>query len=453
MPNKNDEIELYIDGCGYEGEGVGRFDGMAVFVPYAAKGDTALVRIVKTAKTHMFGKLMSVITPSESRAEAPCPVYGKCGGCSFMHLKYEKQLEYKRERVTDCIKKICRSGEIEVLPVIPSDKQFFYRNKVQLPIGTNASGEPVCGFYAPHSHRIVPCTDCMLQDRSMKKAVDAFLIWMKENGISAYNEENGKGLVRHIFLRCGEFEGKSQLVFMPVVTSERLPKADSLEKCLKTAGVTTLCVNINKARTNVILGDKTYVIYGDGYIKDVLLGNTFKISPQSFYQVNKPQAEKLYRAALDMAEIKKTDTVYDLYCGAGTITLSAAAYAAHVYGIEIVEEAVKNAKENAIACGIDNVTFLAGDVAKTVRELKETAPPDVVILDPPRKGCSSDTLELIKELCPEKIVYVSCNPATLARDMEYLIKNGYTAGNVQPVDLFPQTAHVETVCLMSRIEK
>ena len=451
MINKNDETNIYIDGMGYDGEGVGRIGGIPVFVPYAAKGDTALVKIVKKTKSHMFGKLIRVTKPSDDRAETvPCPVYGKCGGCSLMHLKYESQLEFKRERVKDCMKKIFRNGEINVLPVIPCENRFFYRNKIQLPIGTDKNGAIISGFYAPHSHRIVQGDRCMLQNENLRSAVTVFLSWMRENGISAYNEETSKGLVRHLFVRCGEYNGKTELVVMPVINGNSVPNEDALKDEMIKQGVTTLCLNINTKNSNVILGEKTVTLYGSGYIKDVLLGKTFKISPQSFYQVNRPQAEILYRTAINMAGITKDDIVYDLYCGAGTITLCAADYAKHVYGIEMVESAVKNAEENAEMNGIKNVTFFAGDVAEIVRKLRKTAVPDTVILDPPRKGCTVETLELLAEICPKKIVYVSCNPATLARDMAYLSERGYFAGDVQPVDMFPQTAHVETVCLLVR---
>ena len=451
MINKNDETSIYIDGTGYDGEGVGRLDGIPVFVPYAAKGDTALIKILKKTKSHMFGKLISVTEPSDDRAEiVPCPVYGKCGGCSLMHLKYESQLEFKRERVKDCMKKIFRNAEINVLPVIPCENHFFYRNKIQLPIGTDKNGVVISGFYAPHSHRIVQSDNCMLQNENLRFAVTGFLSWMRENGVSAYNEETNKGLIKHLFVRCGKYNGQKELVAMPVINGKSVPNEASLKDEMIKQGVTTLCLNINTKKSNVILGDKTVTLYGSGYIKDILLGKTFKISPHSFYQVNRPQAEKLYRTAINMASITKDDIVYDLYCGAGTITLCAADYAKHVYGIEMVESAVENAKENAEINGIKNVTFFAGDVAEIVRKLKKTAIPGVVILDPPRKGCTVETLELLAEICPKKIVYISCNPATLARDMAYLSEKGYTAGAVQPVDMFPQTAHVETVLLLSQ---
>ena len=450
MLKKNDIIELYIDGSGYEGEGVGRIDGMPVFVPYAAKGDTARVKIVKVAKTHAFGRLEQVLKPSDIRCDVPCPAFGKCGGCSIMHLSYEAQLELKKERVADCMKKIGRL-DVKVLPTIPSEKQFRYRNKVQLPVGQTEEGEPFTGFYANHSHRIVRNERCLLQSERSDGVVDAFLEWMKENGVSAYNEESGKGLVRHLFIRQGENKnGETELLAMPVINGKNLPAEEILAETMKKAGVTCLCVNINRAKTNVILGDETRVVFGSGYVEDVLCENTFKISPESFYQVNRPQAEKLYGIALDMADISKDDVVYDLYCGAGTITLCAAKRAGMVYGIEIVPEAVENAKENAKLNGIENVEFLCGDVAETVRELKKRAKPRVVIVDPPRKGCDTASLDLLLELSPEKIAYISCNPATLARDMAYLCERGYTHGDVQPVDLFPNTSHVECCVLICR---
>ena len=451
MLKKNDELIIDIESYGYEGEGVGRAEGIPVFVPFAAKGDKARVRIVKTAKSYAFGKIMEILESSRERVQAPCPAFGKCGGCSIMHIEYAKQLELKQERVADCMRKIGKL-ECEVLPVIPSEKQLGYRNKVQLPIG--AKEKPFAGFYAARSHRIVKNEGCFLQNEESSIVVPAFLAWMEEKNISAYNEGTGKGLVRHLFVRVGETakEGK-QLLVMPVINGDKLPEENDLAEKMKKLGVTSLCVNVNKKNSNVILGDKTQVIYGSGVVSDTLCGNVFDISPESFYQVNRPQAEKLYNIAMDMADIKKTDTVYDLYCGAGTITLCTARRAGKVYGIEIVPEAVENAKRNAKKNGVDNVEFLCGDVAQTVMELKKIAKPDTVILDPPRKGCDNAMLELLSELAPEKIVYISCNPATLARDMAYFCDNGYIHGAVQPVDLFPQTSHVECVVLMSRIEK
>ncbi len=448
MLKKNDEIISVIENYGYEGEGVARVDGIPVFVPFAAVGDKLKIKIVKVNKTHMFGIITEIIEPSPVRVKAPCLSYGKCGGCNLMHLNYEEQLKLKRERVADCIKKIAKI-DAEILSVIPSDKQFNYRNKVQMPIGENA--EVYAGFYATRSHRIVKCDNCFLQDKDTAELVLVFLNWMKEYKISAYNEETGNGLIRHLFIRSGaDKEGKKSILVMPVISGNTLPYADELKKALEPLGVTSICININKKSTNVILGDKTVNLYGNGYTEDILCENAFKISPESFYQVNKPQAEKLYNTAMKMAQIKSSDTVYDLYCGAGTITLCAAKYAGNVYGIEIVPKAVENAKENAKANNIKNVKFMCGDVAETVRKLKRQAPPDVVILDPPRKGCDKPMLELLKEINPEKIVYISCNPATLARDLEFLCGTGYSCSSVQPVDLFPNTSHVECVTFLAK---
>ena len=446
MLKKNDEIISVIENYGYEGEGVARFEGIPVFVPFAAVGDKLKIKIVKVNKTHMFGIISEIIEPSPARVIAPCSSYGKCGGCNLMHLNYEEQLKLKRERVADCIRKIAKIPA-EVLPVIPSDKQFNYRNKVQMPVGE----EGYAGFYAVRSHRIVKCDSCYLQDELTSQIVPVFLNWMKEYNITGYNEEMGKGILRHLFIRSGtDKEGKTSILVMPVINANSLPYADELKKALEPLGVTSICININKKNTNVILGDKTICLYGDDYTEDVLCENTFKISPESFYQVNKLQAEKLYYTAMEMAGINENDTVYDLYCGAGTITLCASKYAGIVYGIEIVPEAVENAKENAKANRIKNVEFICGDVAENVHKLKEKAPPDVIILDPPRKGCNKEMLELLKEINSEKIVYISCNPATLARDLEFLCGVGYSCSAVQPVDLFPNTSHVECCTLLCR---
>ncbi len=447
MLKKNDEVILTIENYGYEGEGIARYEGVAVFVPFAAKGDRVKVRIVKTASSHMFGKVVEFLEKSAEHCQAPCPVYGKCGGCSIMHLPYETQLEFKRERVEDCMRKI-GGLNVQVLPTIGSEKQLGYRNKVQLPVGTDSHGEVVCGFFAPRSHRIVPMEGCMLQSPYMNRLTEAFMAWMRSEKIQPYCEETGKGLVRHLFIRCS-WEENPQTVVMPVINGDKLPGADKLEKIMKNLGVTTLVININKKKSNVILGDSTQIIYGDGVISDTLCGNVFEISPMSFYQVNHSQAEKLYELAIENAGITKEDVVYDLYCGAGTITLCAAKKAKKVYGIEIVPQAVENAKENARRNNIKNAEFFCGDVAKITSQLKVEEPPRVVILDPPRKGCDREMLELLVQLNPEKIAYISCNPATLARDMAYLSEKGYTPGAVQPVDLFPQTGHIESAVILS----
>lgn len=453
MIKKNDIIEIDIDGTGYEGEGVGRYEGMSVFVPFGAKGDRLSVKIVKIAKNYAFGKIVEILKPSEKRTEPSCKVFGKCGGCDIMHLAYDAQLEFKRERVVDCMRKIGKI-ETEVMPTIASENVFRYRNKVQLPIGMTEDGEPFAGFYASRSHRIVKNENCMLQSEQSRKVVEAFLAWMKQNGISAYDEQSGKGLVRHIFIRQGETaSGKTELLAMPVINGKTLQAEKELTQSMQEVGVTCLCFNTNTAKTNVVLGDKTTIVFGSGFVEDVLCENTFNISPESFYQVNRPQAEKLYNIALDIADISKNSVVYDLYCGAGTISLCAAKRAGMVYGIEIVPEAVENAKENAKRNNIENVEFMCGDVAQTVQKLKQRAKPDAVILDPPRKGCSTEMLELLEHLRAKKIVYISCNPATLARDMAFLCDKGYIAGKVTPVDLFPNTCHVECVVGLTREEK
>ncbi|MBQ3054220.1 MAG: 23S rRNA (uracil(1939)-C(5))-methyltransferase RlmD [Clostridia bacterium] len=447
MLRKNDIAEIYIDAYGYEGEGIGRIDGVPVFVPFTAKGDKVKVKIVKTASSYMYGIAMEILEHSPHRTIAPCFVFGKCGGCSIMHIEYEKQLELKTERVEDCMRKIGKLP-VKVLPCIPSDKVFGYRNKIQIPIGENKEGKPIAGFYAPRSHRIAENTACHLQTNQATEIINGFLKWMEEYKIKAYNEETGKGLVRHLFIRQGETGGNTEIAVMPIINGNNLPFSKELEEILKPLGVTTLCININKNRNNVILGDTLKIVYGSGKIQDRLLDNLFDISPLSFYQVNRPQAEKLYEIAIKNGNFTKDDVIYDLYCGAGTITLSVAKYVKKVYGIEIVQASVDNAKENARKNGIVNAEFLCGDVSKTVKMIMKDNPPDGIILDPPRKGCDKEMLELLKEINSEKIVYISCNPATLARDMAYLFDIGYTAKEVQPVDLFPQTSHVECCVLL-----
>ena len=448
MLNKNECYEAEITSYGSEGQGVCKIDGIAVFVPYAVVGDHAEVKILKTAKAYAFGKIEKLIKPSKYRVIPACPQYGKCGGCQIMHLSYEEQLKMKRQYVQDCMERIAKS-DVKVLPVIGADQTMHYRNKIQIPVGVTAEGEPVCGFYAGRSHRIIPAGSCLLQQEPAGRIIDAVLVWMKKYKISAYDEAVHQGMVRHLFLRSSKVT--SEWMVGLVINAEQLPYSGELSKSLKECGVTSFFYNRNQKRTNVILGKSYVQIFGEKKMADDLCGLSYRISPASFYQVNHAQTEKLYETAIKMAQIGSSDTVFDLYCGIGTISLYAAKFAKSVVGVEIVPEAVADAKENAKRNGIQNARFFCGDAGAITTRLKgEGVTANVIIVDPPRKGCSRELIDTITELFPERIVYISCNPATLARDVKILKENGYYINKVQPVDMFIHTSHVECVVCLQR---
>ena len=439
---KNDIYDTEITSYTAEGAGVCRIDGIPVFVPFAARGDRLTVRILKVHKTYAYGKIEKMISPSPVRSDPPCSVFGKCGGCDIMHLSYEEQLKFKYEKVESAIRRIGKSNA-EILPVVPADAVFGYRNKTQTPLAK--SDKIHCGFYAKGSHRVIPFDKCLIQKDFSGRLTEIITDFLNEFDISIYDEEKGCGLVRHIYIR----EGKTETMVLLVLNGNALPHCEALAERLKNAGASSFLININKKKTNVVMGHTTKTVFGNGYITDEMCGLEFEISPSSFYQVNTPQAEKLYNLAAEYADIKSTDTVFDLYCGAGTISLYAAKYAKKVYGIEIVESAVENARKNALLNGIENAEFFCGDAAEiTEKLLSDGISADCVIVDPPRKGCDNALLNLLLEINPPKISYVSCNPATLARDINFLEDNGYKCVKVQPVDMFVNSSHVETIVLL-----
>jgi 23S rRNA (uracil1939-C5)-methyltransferase len=450
MLKKNQEINLDIEQYGYEGEGIGKYNGIPIFVPYAAVGDRLIVKILKVAKTHAFGKIIEILKPSQDRQDVNCPAYLKCGGCSLLHITYEQQLKLKKQRVQDCMRKIAKI-DVEVNNTVPSPNILMYRNKVQVPIGLENS-EIISGFYANHSHRIAKNDGCLLQDKCMQNFIDIVKLWMKNYNIPPYDEINHNGTIRHIYLRHGKTTNETMVVI--VSTTAKIPHIEFLVEALKTGNATTVVINVNHSKTNVILGNKYSTLYGKGYIEDTLCGNTYKISPESFYQVNHSQTENLYKIAIEQADIKSTDTVFDLYCGIGTISIYAAKYAKKVIGVEIVETAVQNAKENAKLNNLnaENIDFICGQADKVCEDLiKSKIKPDIVIIDPPRKGADEGLIDLLTKLAPKKILYISCNPATLARDLAKIMEcNPYKISPITPVDMFPMTHHVECVVLMSR---
>lgn len=457
MPlQKNQVLTLQVERLSSDGSGVAHSpEGETVFIPGAAPGDEARVRIVKDCKRYAFGILDKVLTPSPDRIPVDCAVAGPCGGCSLRHLDYGAELRAKQENVADAFARI-GGLDVPVLPIVGSPEIDRYRNKVQFPVGTDKAGRPCIGFYAGRTHRIVPCPDCRLQPGVLNEIGNTLCAFFAEKGIHPYNEETGKGLVRHIFLRRGAHSG--QIMVCLVCTRAKLPSADELCTRLKEAfpDIVTILLNVNAKNTNVILGSETHTLYGQGYIEDTLCGVPVQLGPLSFYQVNTLAAEQLYGIAAEYAQLTPDDLLLDLYCGMGTIGLSMADHCRELVGVEIVPEAIESAKANAARMGTAvsaKSRFFCADAGQAAAQLAaEGLHPDVVMLDPPRKGCDEATLSAVVCMAPRRVVYVSCNPATAARDAAWLEQNGYHAEKVQPVDLFPRTKHVECVIALSKGE-
>lgn len=455
---KNQEIILEIDDLGNNGEGIGHVDGYALFVKDALPGETIRAKIMKCKKKYGFARMMEVLECSgSSRVEPKCPVARQCGGCTLQHLSYEKQLAYKEKKVRDCLVRIggVNAEKVEWLPVLGMETPWHYRNKAQFPVRVQKddSGElrPVAGFYAGRTHSIIPMTDCAIQHPCMKEILETVLSWMQEQHVTAYDEVSHRGLVRHIYIRRAYTT--SQIMVCLVINGRQISedlKRTLVEKLSGIPGMTGILLNINTDQTNVILGKKMLLLWGQEYIEDSIGGVRYHISPQSFYQVNPVQTEKLYQTALEFAGLTGEETVWDLYCGIGTISLFLAKNAKKVFGVEIVPEAIKNARENAHLNGIHNAEFFCGAAEEVVPRLAEelAALADVVVVDPPRKGCDIVLLDTIVKMAPEKIVYVSCDPATLARDVKLLGEKGYEVRKVRACDMFGQGGHVETVCVL-----
>ena len=457
MPlQKNQILTLRIERLSSDGSGVAHSaDGEAVFVPGTAPGDEARVRIVKDCGRYAFGILDELLTPSPDRIPVDCPVAGPCGGCSLRHLDYAAELRAKQEGVLDAFRRI-GGLEVPVLDILPSPDVDRYRNKVQFPVGIDKNGVPCIGFYAGRTHRIVPCPDCKLQPSVLNEIGNALCAFFAQQGIRPYDEQSGKGLVRHIFLRRGAHSG--QIMVCLVCTRAKLPHAEQLCTALRGQfpAISTILLNVNAKNTNVILGSENHILYGPGYIEDTLCGVPVRLGPLSFYQVNTLAAERLYGVAAQYAQLTPDDTLLDLYCGMGTIGLSMAGQCRELIGVEIVPEAIESAKANAARMGeavAAKSRFFCADAGQAATQLAaEGLHPDIVMLDPPRKGCDEATLSAVVRMAPRRVVYVSCNPATAARDAAWLEQNGYHAEKVQPVDLFPRTKHCETVVLLSKGE-
>ena len=447
---KNQEYIIDVIDNGFEGEGIAKIDGFTIFIPNAIKGEKLKILIVKVLSSHAFGKILEIINKSDKRIESDCITYKRCGGCNLRHIKYEETLKMKQNAVQSLVNKTLKT-KIQVKETIGMGNPYHYRNKAQYPVGVDKQGNPIMGVFANRTHEIIPIDNCLIQNEKSQQIAKFILDFIRENNISIYDEKTGKGLIRHIVTKIGI--KTNEIMCVIVLNGRTIPKEKELvtEILEKFPEVKTIVKNINTKNTNVIMGKENINIYDNGYIYDILGDFKFKISPLSFYQVNPVQAEKLYELGVQAARISEKDIVFDLYCGIGTISLFMAKYAKKVYGIEIVEEAVNDAKENAKMNGISNVEFIAGDVENILDELinDKKMIPDIVMVDPPRKGLDNKSIENIMSIKPKKLVYISCNPATLVRDLSKL-EGLYGVHEVIPVDMFPFTCHVECVVLMGR---
>ena len=462
--NKNDTVRLIITDIGTNGEGIGRVDGYTLFIKDAIIGDEVEAKIIKAKKNYGYARLMNIITPSKDRIEPVCPVARQCGGCQIQEMDYQAQLRFKQELVKNNIERIGHISDYQMMPVIGMDEPFHYRNKAQYPVGMDKDGNIVMGFFAGRTHHIIDNTDCALGAKINSRILGIIKEYMQDNKIKPYDEDKHAGTVRHILIRNGYHT--DQIMVCLVINAESIKNSDDLVKRLKDIdGMTSIMININRNKTNVILGDTCKILWGKSYIEDYICDIRYQISPLSFYQVNPKQTEKLYSKALEYAGLTGNETVWDLYCGIGTISLFMAAKARKVYGVEIVPQAIEDAKNNARLNNIDNAEFFVGKAEEVVpafyeelsrkaangdEEAKRGIHPDVVVVDPPRKGCEETLLETVVKMSPKRMVYVSCDSATLARDLKFMEEHGYKVEKVQAVDQFGNTVHVETVCLLGR---
>lgn len=453
---KNEDYQVLIEDMGNDGEGIGHVQGMTVFVKDAVVGDLAEVKIVKVKKNIAYGRLMKLITPSPYRVEPVCDKAKRCGGCTMQQVSYEQQLEYKWNKVKNCLQRIGKMENVEAImekPAYGMNNPFHYRNKAQFPVGRDKNGNVVIGFYAGRSHDIIDTESCAIGAPVNDQIVAIVRSFIEDNHISTYDEETGRGLVRHILIRVG-FTTKEIMVCL-VTNGNKLPHSEILiDELVKIDGMTSICLNVNMENTNRILGDKCITLWGQSYITDYIGDIKYQISPLSFYQVNPVQTNVLYNKALEYADLSGDETVWDMYCGIGTISLFLAQKAKKVYGVEIVPQAIDDARHNAEINGITNAEFFVGKAEEVVPDIYKKggdgSHADVVVVDPPRKGCDQVLLDTLVHMAPERIVYVSCDPATLARDVKILQEKGYEAKKVAVVDQFCHSGHVETVCLLTR---
>lgn len=448
MIKKNEEYIVEIIDNGFEGEGIAKIDGMAVFIPDAIKGEKIKIKILKVTSKLAYGKILEILEKSEHRKETDCQTFSRCGGCNLRHINYDYTLKIKKESVETTLKKAL-GREIKISEVLKMDNPYNYRNKLQYPVGIDNFGNPVMGVYALRSHQIIPTQNCAIQDELSQQIANDIFDFILKNNIKVYDEKSFKGSIRHIVIRIGK---KTNEVMITLVTNtNEIKNEKELVEFItsKYSEIKTIVKNINNKNTNVILGNKNEVLYGDGYIYDYLGDYKFKISPMSFYQVNPIQTEKLYSKAVEYADLTGEETVFDLYCGIGTIGIFASKKVGKLYGIETVPEAIEDSKQNAKLNDIENAEFFVGDVEKTLPEFikQRNIKPDVVFLDPPRKGCDKTALETLLEIKPKRIVYVSCNPATLARDLK-ILEEKYELKDVSICDMFPFTYHVESIAIL-----
>ena len=446
---KNQIYEALVTDYTAEGQGVAHVEGCAVFLPNAIAGERVRLRIEKAQKTWASGRIVEILEKSPHRCNRACPVAKLCGGCDFWHMDYEEETRLKAERVKTCLNRLGGETLTEV-PILAAPDCRSYRNKAQYPVAAK-KGRAYAGFFRAGTHDVVENQRCLILPEETDAVKDAVMDYVNQFRVSVYDETTHKGLLRHIYVRRGAVSG--QILVCLVCNGEKLPKVDALLARLKRIpGFTTLVLSVNTRKGNAVLGDKFVTLYGPGYIEDTLCGLNFRLSPRSFYQVNHHQAQRLYETAIEQAGITKNDTVLDLYCGVGTITLAMASAAGKVIGVEVIPQAVEDARDNARRNGIENAEFFCGDAGQAALELeKNGVRPDVVVVDPPRKGLNADTIEALSRMAPRRIVYVSCDPATLARDVGLLKQRGYTLQSATAADLFPRCAHVETVVLMSRV--
>ena len=449
---KNDVLEAEVLSLSSEGNGICKIKDFAVFVPNAIPGDKLLIKILKVKKNYAFSKIEKILKPSSNRIKPDCDSFPNCGGCTFRNLKYESELLFKERKVKDALEKIGGMKDLKIEKIIPSEKIDGYRNKAQLPISIDESGHYIVGFYTKHTHRVVDCKDCKLQPEVFRKSIEAFLAWANKTKPSVYDERLHSGLLRHLYLRIAEKTG--EVMFSLVINGDGIEDSELLINTVRRTvpQVKGIILNINKADTNVVLGKENKVIWGKECLTDELCGLKFNISPNSFYQVNRSQTEKLYSLVKEYADLSGIETVLDLYCGTGTIGLTMAKKCKKLIGVEIVEQAIENAKNNTKMNNIKNASFVCMDAKLAFEKLKKQGNKiDVVVIDPPRKGCDENVINLISHFKVPKVIYVSCDPATLARDLKLFAEKSYKVKSIRPVDMFPRTAHVETVVLLSKL--
>ncbi|MGN0160204.1 MAG: 23S rRNA (uracil(1939)-C(5))-methyltransferase RlmD [Lachnospiraceae bacterium] len=456
---KNDIVTVKIEDISMDGEGIGKVDGFTLFIKDTVVGDVAEVKVMKTKKTYGYARLMKLITPSKDRVEARCPIARQCGGCQIQEMSYESQLFFKQNLVVNNLKRLggIDPGAYELCPIIGMENPWHYRNKAQFPVGVDRNKRLTMGFYAGRTHSVIETEQCFLGDGINEQVLYVIRSWMEKNQVKPYDEEKHIGVVRHVLIRKGFKTG--QVMVCLVINADHLKKSESLVEELKNIeGMTSISFSVNKEKTNVIMGKEIEVLWGKAYIEDYIGDIGYQISPLSFFQVNPVQTEKLYGKALEYAGLTGNENVWDLYCGIGTISLFLARKCKKVYGVEIVPQAIDNARENAKLNHIENAEFFVGKAEEVLpqwyeKELEKNGvdpTADVIVVDPPRKGCDEVLLKTIVDMHPERVVYVSCDSATLARDVKYLREHGYVLRKVQPVDQFPHTVHVESVVLLSR---